>query len=473
MPELCAGCTLGARVVFRVVGRLKVASAERWGEARKRELREKGWTMGKINGHDFLADNSDEFEEDGSRYDSVIPPELRRSHSELGGEGGGESGGGRPGANSPGLGGRPPLGEENTGFEFGFLAVDTGAEPREEAREMVLETRGRAASLEELDREDEEGGDEFDGPAAVPATSAAAPQHAIEDLQRQVRTIIDMALRVEAELKALVDAESDRGRSCQLRTQPSPAADRQSKESASDNGNSHTVAREDGKESTNGKAIAVAEAASFSRVGQAASLPQHDSGQATADGHCRNASGTQTAEAGSFSYVGQAASLPHGKAIAAEAGSFSHGRRRGPAKMTPARQDEVVHYVRAGLSIRQAAAFVGCHHTTIVKAAQRDPAFAWKLEQAETMADAMPLVRVIRASRHSWQAAAWLVKNHQPCAALRRDRAAERDAEAAESLVRIDRLVRQQAPDVDVKAVIRGDRVSVELRPRRGGTGVN
>jgi hypothetical protein len=136
--------------------------------------------------------------------------------------------------------------------------------------------------------------------------------------------------------------------------------------------------------------------------------------------------------------------------------------------MTPARQDEVVHYVRAGLSIRQAAAFVGCHHTTIVKAAQRDPAFAWKLEKAETMADAMPLVRVIRASRHSWQAAAWLVKNHQPCAALRRERAAERDAEAAESLVRLDRQIRQQAPDVDVKAVIRGGSVSVELRPRGG-----
>jgi hypothetical protein len=78
--------------------------------------------MGKINGHDVLADNSDEYEEDGSRYDSVIPPELRRSHSELGGEGGGESAGVRPGANSPGLGGRPPLDEENTGFEFGFLA---------------------------------------------------------------------------------------------------------------------------------------------------------------------------------------------------------------------------------------------------------------------------------------------------------------------------------------------------------------
>jgi hypothetical protein len=152
---------------------------------------------------------------------------VRRSQSELGGEVGGEPGE-RPGANSPDLGGRPPLGEENTGFEFGFLAVDTGAEPREEAREMVLETRGRAASLEELDREDAEDDDDFDEPAAISATSAAAPQQAIEDLQRQVRTIIDMACRVEAELQALV-----RSRSCQLRPQPSIVVDRQSKESTS------------------------------------------------------------------------------------------------------------------------------------------------------------------------------------------------------------------------------------------------
>jgi hypothetical protein len=424
---------------------MEVASAKQWGEAPNRELREKGLTMGKIKGRDVIADVED-FEEDGSRYDSVIPPELRRSHSKLDGEVGGESGG-VPGANSPGLGGRPPLGEENTGFEFGFLAVDTGAEPREEAREMVLETRGRAASLEELDQEDEEGG-EGD---VMPETTAAAPLAAIEDLQRQVRTIIDMALRVEAELEALA-----RGRSCQLRTQPSKVVDRHSKESASDNGNGATLSNGNEQESTNGNAAA-AEAGSFSHVGQAASLPQRDDTQPdpTGDGHWRDASGTPQ-------------DGTNGKAAAAEAGSFSHGRRRGPAKMTPARQDEVVHYVRAGLSIRQAAAFVGCHHTTIVKAAQRDPAFAWKLEKAETMADAMPLVRVIRASRHSWQAAAWLVKNHQPCAALRRERAAERDAEAAESLVRLDRQIRQQAPDVDVKAVIRGGSVSVELRPRGG-----
>jgi hypothetical protein len=111
---------------------MEIASVKQWGEAPKCELRKKGLTMGKIKGREFLNDVED-LEEDGSRYDSVIPPELRRSHSELGGEVGGEPGE-RPAVNSPGPGGRPPLSEENTGFEFGFLAVDTGAEPPRESR---------------------------------------------------------------------------------------------------------------------------------------------------------------------------------------------------------------------------------------------------------------------------------------------------------------------------------------------------
>jgi hypothetical protein len=73
----------------------------------------------------------------------------------------------------------------------------------------------------------------------------------------------------------------------------------------------------------------------------------------------------------------------------------------------------VVHYLEAGLSIRQAAAFVGCHHTTIVKAVQRDRGFAERIERAQEIGRAMPLVRIIRASRRCWRAAAWLVRHQR------------------------------------------------------------
>ncbi|MEQ8784889.1 MAG: hypothetical protein RIC55_01260 [Pirellulaceae bacterium] len=77
----------------------------------------------------------------------------------------------------------------------------------------------------------------------------------------------------------------------------------------------------------------------------------------------------------------------------------------------------VIHYLEAGLSIRQAAAFVGCHHTTIVKAMQRDAEFAERIERAQEIGQAMPLVRILRASRRSWQAAAWLLKHQRRHAA--------------------------------------------------------
>jgi len=76
-------------------------------------------------------------------------------------------------------------------------------------------------------------------------------------------------------------------------------------------------------------------------------------------------------------------------------------------------RSSVVHYLEAGLSIRQAAAFVGCHHTTIIKAMQRDRLLAERIERAQEIGRAMPLVRIIRASRRCWRAAAWLVRHQR------------------------------------------------------------
>ena len=48
----------------------------------------------------------------------------------------------------------------------------------------------------------------------------------------------------------------------------------------------------------------------------------------------------------------------------------------------------------------------GCHHTAITKAAQRDEQFAAEIEQAERISESLPLLRVVKASRKSWRAAA-------------------------------------------------------------------
>jgi hypothetical protein len=87
--------------------------------------------------------------------------------------------------------------------------------------------------------------------------------------------------------------------------------------------------------------------------------------------------------------------------------------RRSSRVLTDEVRSTMVHYLEAGLSIRQAAAFVGCHHTTIVKAMQRDRLLAERIERAREIGRAMPLVRIIRASRRCWRAAAWLVRHQR------------------------------------------------------------
>ena len=121
----------------------------------------------------------------------------------------------------------------------------------------------------------------------------------------------------------------------------------------------------------------------------------------------------------------------------------TNGERRRSRVMTRDVRWQICCYLQAGMSRRQAAAFVGCHHTAITRAAQRDAQFAAELEQSERISEALPMLRIVKASRKSWRAAAWLVKNNKPHGWLRREHQEERDREDAESVVRTERLMRE------------------------------
>lgn len=71
---------------------------------------------------------------------------------------------------------------------------------------------------------------------------------------------------------------------------------------------------------------------------------------------------------------------------------------------------QVLTYVACGYSLRQAAAAVGRSHATFVKLKQRDPQFAARLLQHRELARDKPLQALLKASEHSWRAAAWLLK---------------------------------------------------------------
>ena len=84
-------------------------------------------------------------------------------------------------------------------------------------------------------------------------------------------------------------------------------------------------------------------------------------------------------------------------------------QRRNTQQLPPADLERLLTCLSLGLSMRQAASLIGCHQSTLVKRAKRDPALAKKIEHARMQARSEPLMQVYRASRNSWRAAAWLV----------------------------------------------------------------
>ena len=93
-----------------------------------------------------------------------------------------------------------------------------------------------------------------------------------------------------------------------------------------------------------------------------------------------------------------------------ETATVSTNRGGRPTVLTPALREKLEMLLSVGMSRRQAAAYLGIDHTTIVKAAARDPELALDLRNAEERATVNPLLTIIGESHKNWRAAAWLLK---------------------------------------------------------------
>jgi len=103
-------------------------------------------------------------------------------------------------------------------------------------------------------------------------------------------------------------------------------------------------------------------------------------------------------------------------------------QRGRPPVIDEACKSRIVSLISYGMSLRQAAARVGVHHTSLLKAMDRDEQFADQVAAARFDAGAQPLLTVIRASRSNWRAAAWLAQ-HLGQRAWKRDQLEEREQE--------------------------------------------
>jgi hypothetical protein len=90
--------------------------------------------------------------------------------------------------------------------------------------------------------------------------------------------------------------------------------------------------------------------------------------------------------------------------------------RKSARKPFAACQAQVLAFTKLGCSRRLAAEKAGCCHTTIGRAARRDPAFAAQLEEAENHVDVAALTRIQEASSENknWRAAAWILERRHP-----------------------------------------------------------
>ena len=84
--------------------------------------------------------------------------------------------------------------------------------------------------------------------------------------------------------------------------------------------------------------------------------------------------------------------------------------------LTPDKQIIVIALLSLGFSRRTVARHVGCTHTTIARAAERDPHFAFQIADAEMRADFGALKQVRDASKQDkyWRAAAWFLERRLP-----------------------------------------------------------
>ena len=74
----------------------------------------------------------------------------------------------------------------------------------------------------------------------------------------------------------------------------------------------------------------------------------------------------------------------------------------------------IVGLISVGASRRAAARSVGCHVSTISRRIARDPNFARRMMDAETLCQTRPMQAMHLALEKNWRAAAWLLERLQP-----------------------------------------------------------
>jgi DNA-binding CsgD family transcriptional regulator len=99
-----------------------------------------------------------------------------------------------------------------------------------------------------------------------------------------------------------------------------------------------------------------------------------------------------------------------------------------PRALDAQAKERICHWLRQGMSFKQAAAYVACHPETIRNERRRDPQFDFDVRRTLAMREMEPLDTIRRQAKYSWRAAVWLIN-------YRERKKAEREAKRAAKLL--------------------------------------
>jgi hypothetical protein len=97
---------------------------------------------------------------------------------------------------------------------------------------------------------------------------------------------------------------------------------------------------------------------------------------------------------------------PLGETLVAPLPAGPMGR---PRKLDEVSKSILTRMLSRGFTVTEAAAFVGCNRTTVVREAKRDPVFGAEVKRAKDRAACEPKDVVVGAAKTNWRAAAWLI----------------------------------------------------------------
>jgi hypothetical protein len=81
-----------------------------------------------------------------------------------------------------------------------------------------------------------------------------------------------------------------------------------------------------------------------------------------------------------------------------------------PRTLDDTKRREICALITNGCSLKDAARYVGCHVSTIRRAARRDPEFAEQLRRAERKSELIALNTIREAAKKHWRAGAYLME---------------------------------------------------------------